>query len=80
MGLFGRSQNQKLLDAAWEGNVEAVRKALDKGADMYCTDTMVRQAGGGVVTSSAACRGRDETLTRAAVGRPSRHAVLAGDF
>jgi hypothetical protein len=34
MGLFGKSKEQKLRDAAKSGDVAAVRAALDSGADV----------------------------------------------
>jgi ankyrin repeat protein len=35
MGLFGKSKEEKLMDAADSGDLEAVRKLLDKGADVH---------------------------------------------
>lgn len=42
MGLFWKSKNEKLLEAARKGDVAGVRAALADGADLECRDSSVR--------------------------------------
>jgi hypothetical protein len=46
MGFFGKSKEEKLLDAVRSGDVVKARAALDGGANRNCKDEMVRWGGG----------------------------------
>ena len=43
MGFFGKSKEEKLIEAAAKGDVAAARKALDGGANRDCKDKEVRR-------------------------------------
>jgi hypothetical protein len=42
MGLFGKSKEEKLIEAAQKGDVASARAALDGGANVNCKDKAVR--------------------------------------